>query len=345
MAALSSPVLRPPHAAESVEKIIYLVCLTVCIELVFFKFLPDIATAVIQGGTSNLSVFTIFEQTYLRPGSVHHARFLGNDILYYLARHVAAIGISQDIRLYPLRIAAGILTPLYATIGAIPVLRGSAAYDWRAFFIPYALSVIMGLYVFYPGDMPGLAFLSVGLFYVLQERLLPALSLMLVVGLFRETSFHLVWFVAAWAICTPSPPLIRRASWVFAFAAAFAVEYWVIRTYFPGPLSSSGGLILDPWQLFFGRGIWSLTTLCSLSLAALFPILCWVRLSVVPVATWQSRFFSLNCAVFPLWVVLYRMLSGNVSEFRILLPAILPCIYGISYTYGVFACARTKPTT
>jgi hypothetical protein len=114
MAALSSPVLRPPHAAESVEKIIYLVCLTVCIELVFFKFLPDIATAVIQGGTSNLSVFTIFEQTYLRPGSVHHARFLGNDILYYLARHVAAIGISQDIRLYPLRIAAGILTPLSA---------------------------------------------------------------------------------------------------------------------------------------------------------------------------------------------------------------------------------------
>jgi hypothetical protein len=318
-------------AAEVVDKTIYLVFLTLCIELILFKFLPDISTGVVQNSTSSLADFAVFEQTYLRPGSVHHARFLGNNILYFLAKWIATFVSSNDIRLHPLRIAAGLLTPLYAFIGALPVLAGSALYNWRAFFIPYAIAVMMGLYVFYPGDLPALAFLSVGLFFVLQERLGRALGIMLVVGLFRETSLHLLWFVAAWAMCAPSPSIMRKASWIVAFAAAFAVEYWAVRIYFPGPISSTGGLIYDPRELFLGKGMLSLTTLCSLLLAALFPLLCWAKIRVLPSSSWEIRFFTLNCAIFPLWIVFYRMLSGNISEFRMLLPAILPCIYGISY--------------
>ncbi|HWX30833.1 MAG TPA: hypothetical protein VNZ53_25775 [Steroidobacteraceae bacterium] len=299
-----------------------------------FKFLPDIATATVQNSTSSLADFTVFEDTYMAAGSVHHARFLGNHILYFLAKAIAGFAKSGDIRLHPLRIAAGILTPIYAYVGAIPILYRNELYDWRAFLIPYAFAVLMGLYVFYPGDMPSLAFLSIGLFFVLQERLALALGFMLIVGLFRETSFHFVWFVAGWAICAQSTTLLRRASWFLTFSVAFVVEYKVVRIYFPGPISSSGGLILDPREIFLGKGILSLTTLCSLSLAAVFPIFYWTKLKWLQASDWRKQFFSLNCAIFPLWIVFYRMLSGNISEFRLLLPAILPCLYGISFAYG-----------
>jgi hypothetical protein len=323
------------NAGEALDKFIYLFALSVCVELVLFKFLPDIATATVQKSTSSLADFTVFEDTYMVAGSVHHARFLGNHILYFLAKGIAGFAKSADIRLHPLRIAAGVLTPIYACIGAIPVLHRNAFYDWRAFLIPYAVAVLMGLYVFYPGDMPSLAFLSIGFFFMLQERLAVALGLMLIVGLFRETSFHFVWFVAAWGLCTRSVTRLTRASWFLTFVVAFVVEYKVVRVYFPGPISSSGGLILDPQEIFLGKGILSLTTLCSLSLAAVFPIFCWTKLKWLRASDWRKQFFSLNCAIFPLWIVFYRMLSGNISEFRLLLPAILPCLYGISYAYGV----------
>ena len=60
-----------------------------------------------------------FEQEYLGAGSVHHARFLGNITLYYLARLLDSLHHSTDIRLHPLRVAAGILTPIYAYLGAL----------------------------------------------------------------------------------------------------------------------------------------------------------------------------------------------------------------------------------
>jgi len=38
-----------------------------------------------------------------------------------------------------------------------------------------------------------------------------------------------------------------------------------------------------------------------------------------------------NCYAFPGWIVFYRMMNGNLSEFRMLFPALLPCMYGIAY--------------
>jgi hypothetical protein len=105
----------------------------------------------------------------------------------------------------------------------------------------------------------------------------------------------------------------------------------LIRHWFPGPISASGGIILDPRVLFLDRGLLSLTTLCSLGLAALFPLACYVRCLPLPVRDWRRNFFLLNCWMLPLWIVFYRMLSGNISEFRMLFPALLPCIYGIAY--------------
>src|SRR5262249_24072170 len=96
--------------------------------------------------------------------------------------------------------------------------------------------------------------------------------------------------------------------------------------------SASGGITLDPRTLF--EGLLSLTVICSLGLAALYPLACLLRVrdmaaEELPAGDWHRQFFMLNCFVFPAWIVFYRMMSSNISEFRVLLPALLPCIYGI----------------
>ncbi len=313
------------------EKLIGLCALAFAIELVLFKFLPDLSTALLQHQTSNLTDFGEFEQGYLRPNSVHHARFLGNYILYYLAKALGSLYHSADVRLHPLRVAAGMLTPIYAFAGAVPALWGRQSFSWRYFLVLYSAMVVVGQYVFYPADMPSLALLSIGLWLLLDERLVGAWLLMLAVGLFRETSLHMVWFVAVWAVC--SPLLARRSRWVWVlvFAAAFTIEYVLIRRLFPGPVSSAGTVILDPRAIFLDRGMLSLTTVCSLGLAALFPAVCLLRLNDIAVDDWRRRFFQINCYAFPGWIIFYRMMAGNLAEFRMLFPVLLPCIYGVAY--------------
>jgi len=315
---------------ERGEKLLSLAALAICFELVLFKFLPDLSTAVLQQRVSSLMSFRVFEEGYIQPGSVHHARFLGNYILYDLARLLSTVLHSADSRLHPLRVAAAILTPLYAWIGALPALMRSDVMQWRYFMVPYALAVIIGCYVFYPADMPSLACLSIALFMLLEEQMSGALLMMLLTGLFRETSLHMVVFVGAWAWCNQSRPLRERLMWPGMFAIAFAVEYVVVRQFFPGPVSSAGGIVLDPRALFLGAGLLSLTTLCSLGLAALFPLGCLLRIRALAADDWRRQFFSLNCLAFPGWLVFYRMMAGNLSEFRMLFPVLIPCIYGIA---------------
>jgi hypothetical protein len=57
-----------------------------------------------------------------------------------------------------------------------------------------------------------------------------------------------------------------------------------------------------------------------------------VRLGRFTSNDWRWRFFRLNCFAFPMWIVFYRVLGGNISEFRLMWPVILPCIYGIAYS-------------
>ena len=317
------------------EKLLGLCALGFALELVLFKFLPDLSNGLLQRQTSNLTDFAQFEQTYLTPNSVHHARFLGNYILYYLAKILGSLYHSADVRLHPLRVAAGILTPVYAVAGAVPALWGRQPLSWRYFLVLYGAMVVIGQYVFYPADMPSLALLSIALYCLLQERLVYALLLMLGVGLFRETSLHMVWFVALWAICLPVRRRGSRWVWVGVFALAFVAEYVLVRRLFPGPVSSAGAVILDPRAIFLDRGMLSLTTICSLGLAAVFPLICLLRLGALPGDDWRRRFFQLNCYAVLGWVIFYRMMAGNLAEFRMLFPVLLPCIYGVAYAAAV----------
>ena len=313
------------------EKALAFLALFICIELILFKFLPDLSTALVQRGTSALADFDTFRRYYLTPGSVHYARFLGSRIMIYVADLAARFIHTEDLRLHPLRIAAGLLTPLYAYLGAILAVQCPRQYSWRHFLVAYSVVAVMGLYVFYPGDMPSFAMLSIALYFLLRERLGLALLFMLLTGLFRESSLHAVFFVFVWALCARSRSINARVGWVIAFGAAFAVEYVAIRHFFKGPVSSEGGLILDPKRLFFESGMYSLTTICSLGLALSIVLGCLIKIKAIAPGDWRLWFFRLNCYALPFWIVFYRSLNGNISEFRMMWPVLLPCIYGIAY--------------
>lgn len=339
---MSSIIARLPRllllsGTDLPEKILSIAGLFICLELVVFKFLPDLSTALIQNTTSALADYGTFERYYLTPGSVHYARFLGNRIMISTAHLLGHLFHAEDLRLHPMRLAAGVLTPLYAYFGAILAIQSPGQYSWRYFILPYSVAVVFALYAFYPGDMPSFALLSITLYCLLRERLGLALAFMLLTGLFRESSLHAVFFVFAWALCARSRTSAARIVWVVAFSAAFAIEYRAIRHFFPGPISSEGGLVLNLSRLLFERGLYSLTTICSLGLSLIFALACLLRLQNIPATDWRRGFFRLNCFAFPLWVIFYRMLGGNISEFRLMLPAILPYIYGIAYS------ARTAP--
>jgi hypothetical protein len=322
----------PELTTGTAERLIGIAALALSIELVFFKFMPDVSTAVVQQDVSALTDFGVFERQYLTPGSVHYARFLGNYLLYGLAKVIDGWVHAGDFRLHPLRIAAAILTPVYAVIGAWLPLRFASGLAWARFLVPYGLMTVIGLYVFYPADMPSLACLSIAIYCLLRGRLLFALVATVLTGLFRETSFHMIWLVALCLLCDGSSPWRRKILWVGLFTLAFVAEYRLVRHFFPGPLSSAaGGVNLDPRTVFLDRGSLSLTAICSLGLAVLFPAACLLRMRSVDPADWRRRFFVSNCWVFPAWLIFYRVMNGNLSEFRMLFPVLIPCIYGISY--------------
>jgi hypothetical protein len=54
----------------------------------------------------------------------------------------------------------------------------------------------------------------------------------------------------------------------------------------------------------------------------------------VPRTDWRRGFFVANSWAFPAWLLFYRMLNGNLSEFRLLFPVLIPCIYGIAYGHS-----------
>lgn len=304
------------------------------IVLVFFKFLPDIGTAVVQDGASALVSWQVYEHTYFRPNSVHHSRFLGNVSLFALAKQISAFIQSGDIRLHPLRVAATLLTMFWFVVALAPVHMLRAKVDWKVYLATFCAMFMAGLYVFYPCDAPGLAWLTLALVFILREQMTLAFICLLVLGLFRESAFHVVVLVAIWSIVARHNTFGRRAMWAFIFAIAFVVEYKLIRHWFPG---ESRGLdfyqkmlLGQPGELLLGGGMWSLTTLMTLPLALLYPI-AWLLLKKQMAPSWEQNFFLYNCLAFPLWIVFYRVQGGNINEFRIMWPFIMPLVVGLAW--------------
>jgi hypothetical protein len=321
--------------SERSDKIFALLLLALAIELVFFKFVPDLGTATLPNqAPSFLTDFGIFENTYNVPGSVMYPRFAGPWILLRVARFIARHLHSSDIRLHPLRVAAAMLTPVYAIVGIAPVLAWTTRYRWRIYVALYCSYCLLSLYVFYPYDMPSIALLSVAAFLILEGRLGAALITMLLIGIFRESALHVVWFACAWALCNREMPALRRAAWAAIYAVAFGLEYVLIRVAYPG----HGAVLLDPHEIFFGRGLWSLTCIVTLAIVAIVPMHYLVTRGVRRSSDWRHNFFLLNCAATPVWIIFYRIMGGNISELRMLIPILLPIFYGIAMAAVPGAC-------
>jgi hypothetical protein len=312
---------------ERKDKIFVLLLFCLAIELIFFKFMPDLATATLPNqGPSQLADFKVFQSSYLTPGSVMYPRFAGTRVLFWLAKLVSGRVHSGDVRLHPLRIAAAILTPLYAMVGLLPVLIRSTRYRWQTYAALYCSYCVISLYVFYPYDMPSIALVSVAAFLIIEEQLGAALIVMLLAGIFRESSFHIVWFAFAWAICSRRTPAPRRLMVSILYLVAFIVEYLVVRMAYPG----RGSITLDPYQILFGRGLWSLTCIVTLAILAIVPIHYFVTRGIRFGPDWRHNFFVLNCAATPAWIIFYRIMGGNISELRMLIPILLPIFYGLA---------------
>ena len=255
------------------------------------------------------------------------ARFAGTRILLGLAKLLDRHLSSSDVRLHPLRISAAILTPLYAFVGLVPVLIRKTRYHWRRYAALYGGYCVLSLYTFYPYDMPSIALISVAAFLILEEQLGAGLIVMLLTGVFRESSLHVAWFVCGWAICNRNIPLGRRLMWAVVYCIAFVLEYFVIRMFYPVYSSSNR---LDLYGIFFGRGLWSLSCLVTLSIVAIVPICYLVRQRSPFGLDWRTDFFVLNCVVTPVWIVFYRFMGGNISELRMVIPVLLPLFYGLA---------------
>jgi hypothetical protein len=288
--------------------------------------MPDIGTAYYQSGDSTLTSFAAYNEYYMTANSVHYARFFGNRILLDLAILINNFFPSADFRLHPLRISAAILTPLYFIIGAFPAIFISDKIYWQKFLTYYSLMFFSGLYVFYPCDAPSLALTSIGIYFFIENRVFQALFCMLLTGVFRESSFHFVIFSLIFSLTNVKAS--ARFLLFPIFLISFLIEYKVIRYYFPGPISSIG--LLPGFQdLFTGKGLISLTTIVTLSLALTFPAKFLLMRNTLE-KDWIYDFLKINAYIFPIWILFYRLMSGNISEFRIMWPILIPCIYGIA---------------
>lgn len=316
------------------------------IEVVIFKYIPDVGTASYQNSISSLTSFDTYSNVYMAPGSVHHARFLGNLVLWHIADIISGFVHSVDMRLHPLRIAAAILTPFYFVLGVIPALLMRNIFDWKYFIVFYAVMFFGGLYVFYPCDAPALAGVSWAFYFLFQRKYLYVLAALLITGLFRESAFHIV-VLAGIFMLTEKPRFQTEAiAWMALLSLAFLLEYIIVRKYYPGPISVNATTnSIDFREMFFGKGLWSLTSSVTLLLLALFPVFYWVRKAISKMnmdlgvdshlkgqPPFVRRFFWLNCAAIPLWIVFYRAMGGNMTEFRIFWPVLLPVVYGIAWS-------------
>jgi len=303
--------------------------------IIFFKFIPDIGTGVIQKSPSVLTSWEAYENQFLKPSSVHHARFLGNITVHQLARFLTAFIHNDDIRLHPLRISAALLTLVWFLVSLFPPFLFPSDLDWRVYLPTLALMFFAGLYVYYPCDAPALACLTLSIVFILKERMYWALLGMIVTGLFRESSFHVVSSIAIWAWCARHHNLKTRLLWLLIFILTFIFEYKMTRVFYPGVergLEFYQMRLIENWdKILLGKGLISLTSLMSIPLALIYPISWWLLKHSQISGNWQQNFFAISCLAFPFWIFFYLVQDAGLAEFRVMWAFIIPCILGLAW--------------
>lgn len=295
--------------------------------LVFFlKYVPDYSFAEITGAPRLLTDYDVFWKEMQTVGT-YRARFASYYLHYYTAKGIEAVmGVSNDPRLHPMRLAGFLITTLSLYVVAAPTLLDrTGRWDWRVFYGGLMSVTAMSLYLFLPFDFPALALISLAFVALLRKRRVLAMVLLLACGLFRENNLHIAWFALSMLVI---PSLSVGRGWTAAYLVAFFAEYWLLRkwvfTYQDNPI---------PWVVYhnlISPGSWMIVCIILMMACIAFVV---IASRTARARRWDPLdvFFTIQFVVAPAWLVFYLVNGSNWSEFRIQLPTLLPLLYAASY--------------
>ncbi|HSI35128.1 MAG: hypothetical protein ACAI43_17185 [Phycisphaerae bacterium] len=297
----------------------------VLILIFFLKFAADVSGPIVQ--RVDVPPMLTSYDNYWWHANQHPAmtaRFAGNYSVYYLAKGIERItGIPADPRLHPIRLAAAIASIFWLWVGALPVLLDrSGRWDWRTFYAAFLGASCVALFAYTPYDLPSLAFTSLGLWAVIHRRPAWALLWILLGNPFRESLLHVVFFAG----CTLLIPRLRMSlAWIAALTVAFFAEWYLIRRFYPVPSAFTIKIFGD----LLSPTLWASVGLClwfagqaGLSIARRVAAGGWSPL---------DRFFTLQILALLPWLLFYKLNNGNLAEFRMLLPVVLPLMFALAY--------------
>lgn len=317
--------------------------LTVPVVLIFFmKFAADVSIQSVTGERPMLDSYESYWWHTWGIDPVFRPRFAGRYLVYGVAKGIEAlIGVRQDTRLHPIRLAAALVSIVSIWAGAAPVLLDrTRRWHWPTFYAGYGLLAALSFYVYMPYDLTSLAFISVAFVLLLQKRRVAPLVLLLVCGLFRESNLHIAWFAMATLFVRE---LSVGVAWAGAYLAAFFAEWWVLhRLVWPDARPTQ-----TPLEALRNN----LTSLTAWAVVAM--IACMAAVALVVVARRVRRhvtgsrpppveaFFLIQIAMVPAWLLFYAWNGANWSEFRVQLPTVLPLAYAIAWR----GTTRTEPSS
>jgi hypothetical protein len=287
------------------------------------KFAPDVTPG--TSGSATTSALASYDQYWASLPRMQRGRIGGNYGVYGVAKAIErCIGIPRDPRLHPLRIAAVLVSSLSIWIGVLPVFFDKGRrWNWRVFFAAFLFMSLLSFYCYKPHDMPSIGLLSLGLWLLLCRRPAAALVVLLLTGMIRESALHLVWFALSLLIIPAFSPGII---WVIVYFIAFMVQWAVIRHFFPVP---------SPLRLHHMWGdLTSPTLWASLAMLFWFTAQAAIQLACQAKAALRCRewtFYAIQILMVIPWLMFYKCMNGNWSEFRMLMPIALPLIYCIAH--------------
>ncbi len=328
----SVPIGRRALEAVALHRELLLKALTVAAIplLVFFelfKFAPDLAATASGHGTSPLVSFRAYREVLT---GIHASRFAANEIVYWLARAIGGfVPRHADVRLHPLRLAAALVAAgaILATLAPFLSSRQAQRWSWRTFALFYLPVAFLSLQVYKPYDLTSTAVIAFALLALFSDRFALAFGLMIVAGLFRETSLHVVWFALCFAWLRGGR---RRLSWTAAMGLVWAAELTTIRHAFG--VQTHVGLALALPPDFFNPSLW-LSVLATLIATGYAAVDLASRRAAFDGTEGQIawRFFALQVGVVVPWMIFYQIMGGGLAEFRLMLPVLLPLALSVAW--------------
>jgi hypothetical protein len=315
------------HGAPRLErawKAMALAAIPVLVFTILFKFAPDLATASVQGRASLLTGFEAFRSELV---GIHATRFAGNEIVFHLARGLAAIvGVSSDVRMHPLRMAAAVTTCVYIGLIVLPVMseRRRHVWHWSTFCIAFLPMAALSLQIYKPYDLPALLFVALGFLAVVEDKFGLAILCVVICGLFRESGLHVVWFAVCMAVLRGGR---HRDVMAVTMVATWAVELSIVRWFygFKDHLAPPPHDLLSPslWLTLSAIGLF-----CA---AAALDLRARETRMQTPGERVMFRFLGVQLAAVPVWLAIYHLEGGGLAEFRMLLPVVLPLAFSLAW--------------